>query len=124
MANPASVDDVVARFPGTMTDVQLGQVQALLDDAWEEIIARVPGVEGRLASGALRVGIVVAVLRQAVIPVLQNAEGFLEESIDDWSGRRDAATSTGKVLFTADDLAPLFAFGSQSQAFEIVLGCG
>lgn len=123
MENPASVSDVVARFPGTMTDVQLGQVQALLDDAWEEVVARVPGVESRLDSGALRVGIVIAVLRQAVIPVLQNAEGFLEESIDDWTGRRDSATSSGKVLFTVDDLAALFAFESSSQAYEIVLGC-
>lgn len=123
MDNPAQVSDVVARFPRVMTAPELVMAQALLDDGWEQIIARVPGVVQRLAAGTLRAGVVIAVLRQAVIPVVLNPEGYLEESIDGWTGRRDSATSTGRLLLSDADLSALYGFESQSQAFEIVLGC-
>jgi hypothetical protein len=121
--NPAQISDVVARFPRAMTALERTMAQALLDDGWEQIIARVPGVLSRLDSGALRPGVVIAVLRQAIIPVVLNPEGYLEEAIDGWTGRRDSATSTGRLLLADTDLAALYGFESQSQAFEIVLGC-
>lgn len=124
MENPARVFDVQARFPTQLTSVQSQMAQALLDDGWEQILARVPGVMSRLDAGVLRPGAVVAVLRSAVVPVLLNPGGYLEESIDDWTGRRDSATSSGKLLLSDDDLATLFGFESSSQAFEITLGCG
>lgn len=120
MNNPALVTDVEARAPRALTDDEKRMAQALLDDGWEQILARVPGVESRLVSGALRPGAVVAVLRQAVLPVILNPEGYLQESIDDWTGRRDASQSTGKLLISDEDLAALWAIRTGS-AFEIVL---
>lgn len=123
MDNPAQVTDVQARFPRTLTFDEQVNAQALLDDGWEQAIARVPGLLSRLDSGALRPGAVVAVLRQAVIPVLLNPNGYLEESIDNWTGRKDSATSSGKLILSDEDLATLYGFEASSQAFEIVLGC-
>lgn len=122
--SPVLVSDVQARFPRDLTADEVRVAEALLDDGWEQILARVPGVQSRLDSGALRLGVVVGVLRQAVIPALLNPEGYLEESLDDWSGRRDSATSSGRLLLSDEDLASLFAFETTSQAFEIVPGCG
>jgi hypothetical protein len=91
----------------------------LLDDGWEQILSRIPSVEYRVTQGTLRVGAVVAVLREAVAAVLRNPGGFLEESIEDWSGRRDAASSTGKLLLSDDDLAILMPF-TLNRSFSIV----
>jgi hypothetical protein len=122
--NPALVTDVEARAPRALTDDERRMAQALLDDGWEQVLARVPLLVERIDAGSLRVGAVVAVLRQAVLPVVLNPEGYLQESIDDWTGRRDASQSTGKLLLSDADLLslqPNAVATSGSQAFEIVL---
>jgi hypothetical protein len=54
--------------------------------------------------------------------VVLNPSGFLEETIDGWTGRRDATASPGKLVLSDDDLSSLWAFRSGS-AFEIALSC-
>lgn len=119
--NPVALSDVVARFRALTTDEAV-RAQALLDDAWEELLELIPGIADRVAAGTLRSGLVIAKVCEAVIPVLRNPEGWLEEEkdIDDYKRRwrRDAATSTGRVLFSDDALRALK--GVWGNAFEIV----
>ncbi len=124
MSNPADLDDVIAIYPGTMTDDQKRVATALLADGWEQIIARVPGVEARLDGGSLRPGLVVGVLRRAVVAAVRNLGGYVEESIDDWSGKRGDADSPGLLDLTDDDLSPLLSSELAGAAFEITPGCG
>lgn len=118
MANPVSVLDLQNRWR-PLTDEEIPIAQALLDDAWEIMLARVPGIESRITSGDLRPGLVVKIACEAVKPVMQNPEGFMQEAIEDWQGRRDATTSTGKLILTDDDLRPLFG-GIVRKSFSIV----
>jgi hypothetical protein len=124
--NPVDISDLLARWqpPGgaTPTQAQLNLGQALIDDAWEVIVARVPGVSDRLASGDLRSALVVKVVCDMVRPVMGNPDGFLEESIDNWTGRRDAATSTGQMVISDDDLRLLMG-GVIRKSFTITPGC-
>lgn len=109
-------------FERPLTDAELSRVPALLDDGWEQILARVPGVELRLTTGSLRLGAVSAVLRQAVAAVLRNPDGFITESIEDWSGTREPGAVSGRLVLTDDDLAMLMPFTIGGGAFEITLG--
>lgn len=124
--SPVTVTDLLARWqpPGgaPVTSVQLVQIQSLLDDAYEVLLARVPGLEARIASGDLRTGLVVKVVCEMVRPVMSNPDGFLEESIDNWTGRRDAATSTGQMQ-VSDDQIRLLMGGVIRKSFTIVPGC-
>lgn len=117
---PVTTQDVQDVFERPFTATDWTRCQSLLNDGWEQILTRVPGVVARYTSGVLRPGAVVAVLREAVSAVLRNPGGFLEESIEDWSGRRDAASSTGKLLLSDDDLAMLMPY-TLNRSWSIVM---
>lgn len=106
--NPVIVDDLVKRWRPVSED-EVGTAQAFLDDAWEELIARVPGIEARLDSGSLRPGLVIA----RVIPVIrglmqQDVDGYIDESLDDWRGRK-AEAGAGRQMFSDDDIDALLS---------------
>lgn len=123
--NPVAVSDVVARWR-TLTADETVRAAALVDDAWEILLELIPGIDSRVDAGTLRRGLVVAKVSEAVIAALQNPEGWLEEEsgIDDYKRRwrRDASTSTGRLMFSDSALSALR--GVTGSAFEIVLGSG
>jgi hypothetical protein len=119
---PVLVTDVQDYVGRTLTVDEQARTRALLNDGWEQILARVPGVVARYTSGDLRPGAVVAVLRRAVAAVLDNPEGFIQESIEDWAGRRDPFLGSGRLMLTDEDFAMLRPF-TLTGAFEIQLGC-
>lgn len=69
-----------------------------IDDALEAEIAAQKSFKSELAATA----VVNAVRRR-----LGNPDGYLEEAIDDFRGRRDAATSTGEIYIAPADLKGL-----------------
>jgi hypothetical protein len=104
-----------------LTSAETVVAEALIDDAFEVLLARVPNLQERLDSGDLRPGLLVKVIVEMVKPVMMNPEGMLEESIDDWTGRRDAAQSTG-IMQVSDDAIRLLMGGVVRKAFSIVPG--
>lgn len=116
MANPVTTDDVEDRWR-TLTDAELVGAQALLDDAWSIVLAQVPHLEERIASGAVASGLVVSVVTAMVLRVLRNPEGLRQESIDDYSYTRDQALSGGLLYLTDAELSMLSV--RRSGAFTI-----
>jgi len=83
----------------------------LLDDAYNAIVARVPSVATRLDGTqpeALQ-KLLVQVECAMVLRVLNNPDGKLEESGDDYSYRLDAARSTGALYVSDAEVALLSA---------------
>lgn len=116
--NPVAVSDLEKIFR-PLTPAETINAQALIDGMWEILLARVPGIVGRLASGSLRPGLVVYAFQEMIKPVLQNPEGYLSERIDDWEGRRDSATSTGRVLVSDEWIDLLGGVPVSSESFSI-----
>lgn len=106
MANPATVADIEARWRSLSTQ-QTTNAEALLDDAWAMLLSRRPTLEADITAGTVSEANVIRVICAMVLRVLRNPEGKLEETIDDYSYRRDSATSTGGLYITPDELADL-----------------
>lgn len=130
MANPAVVPDVVIRWRELSTQEDIN-AQTFLDDAWvmlrrhltvlgvdiEALIAAddlLPADERTLRAAVVRV-IVTAVLR-----VMKNPDGLQQESIDDYTYKRDEAVSAGLLYFGDDELDGLIpGSGGTGRAFMI-----
>jgi hypothetical protein len=119
--NPVLTTDIEAGWR-PLTAAETIVAASLIDDAWEILVARVPGIEDRLTAGDLRPGLVVKVVRDAVRAVMRNPEGYVRESIEDWSGQRDASSSGGRVTIPDEDIKLLMFKAPQRSAFAITPG--
>lgn len=106
MANPATVADLEARWRPLSSD-ESSVAQALLDDAWEILLARVPLLSNRLDDASLSEGLVIAVETAMVLRVLKNPDGKRSESIDDYTWVRDNAVSAGLLYLDGAELLQL-----------------
>ena len=102
--NPVTVSDLEARWR-PLSDQETTNAQALLDDAWAQLITVADNVPADLDSGAMDSGLVRSVIRAAVLRVLRNPDGNRTESFQDYSEGRDPAVSTGQLYFTDTELA-------------------
>lgn len=107
MPNPVQVADLPARLFRPLTPVEETGAAALLDDAWEELIVRVPNLEDRMATGEIRTGLVVRVVSAMVNRVLRNPDAIKQWTVDDASFLRDAAITAGALYATEDEVALL-----------------
>lgn len=122
MVNPVQVADVAARFrllqPG-----EIERVQAWLNDAWALVLSRRPLLETHVSDGLISEANVIRVIAGMVVRKCGNPEGKLEESIDDYSYRRDKATATGELYISPeelDDLTPVAVLGSKVRSVRLV----
>lgn len=106
MANPATVEDIEARWR-PLSAQETTNAEALLDDAWALLLGRRPTLEADITAATVSEENAIRVVVAMVLRVLRNPDGKLEESIDDYSYRRDSATSTGGLYVTSDELADL-----------------
>ena len=120
MTNPATVDDVVSRFRPLTTAEQV-VAQTLLGDAWEMLLGRRPNLEADITSGAISEATVVRVVANMVIRVLRNPDGYLQESIDDYTYRRDAVVSTGLLHLTPDELADITPGRARNRSIRLTV---
>lgn len=117
MGSPVAVEDLARRWrPLDTTETELAS--AYLDDAWEELLLQVPDIEARLDDGTLRPGLVISKVVAVVKSVMLNPEGYVQESLDDWSGRRDS--SAGRISFSEADLASLRGTVSRARSAWLV----
>lgn len=124
MPNPVIPSDLAARWrPLSVEEEEVAQ--ALIDDAWAVLLARVPGIEARMSAGTLSDALVRKVESAMVLRVLRNPEGLRQFSIDDGSYTRDQALSSG-LLYLADneaaELTTVAGYTAGRGAYIISLG--
>ena len=106
MANPVSVLDLEARWRPLSEQERVNAV-SFLGDVWAEALSRRPSLEADVTAGTVSEANVIRVVSAAVLRILKNPDGYESESIDDWSGRRNALVADGLLRFTDDELASL-----------------
>ena len=104
MPNPASTSDIEARWRNLSLQ-EATNAATFLDDAWNLLLGRRPTLEADIAAGTVTTANVVRVVCAMVLRVLKNPDGKTEESVDDYSYKRDGAVSSGALYVTPDELA-------------------
>lgn len=100
--------DVTVRLgPALAAAADVDQVQAFLDTAEALIRVRFPNLDAQVAAGVVPAQNVVLAEANAVRRVMLNAEGFVSESIDNWSGTRAAGFADAEVSISVSDWALL-----------------
>lgn len=120
--NPVTIEDLEARWRPLSQAEQINAA-AFLEDAWALVLTRRPNLEADIAAGTVSVGNVIRVVSAMVLRVLRNPEGKLQESIDDYSYRRDEVVSSGRLHITDDELdvlAPVVVGGSRFRSVRLV----
>lgn len=125
MPNPASVDDLVARWR-PLSSQEANNGETFLDDAWRLLKGKLRKVGYDLETliaedetGDLEPE-VVRVMATAVLRVMKNPDGNRAEQIDDYSWTRDQAVSAGLLYFTdaeVDDIEP--GAGNSGGAYSV-----
>lgn len=121
MTDLAATSDVSAVF-GDLSALQSTQVASWLARLSAMVRLKLPTIDTRIIAspdlGVLARGVLV----DAVLRVLRNPDGKVQESIDDYSYRRADAVADGSLYLTEDEWALLAEPGSAvaSNSFTIV----
>lgn len=107
MTNPATTAAVVARWRPLSTQ-ETTNAQTFLDDAWLMLRRHFTrlgvDIETLMAADADLQADIVRVIVTAVLRVMKNPDGLSQESIDDYTYRRDEAVSAGLLYFADGEL--------------------
>jgi hypothetical protein len=120
-SNPASVTDLVARSLRPLTQIEQDTADQLLEDAWNIIVTRLSSVDDRM-SGNPSVpfrSLVIQIQCAMVLRVMNNPDGKLEETSDDYTYRLDQAVSTGALYLSDAEMSLLGSSGGSETAFTI-----
>lgn len=130
MANPASTTDVVSRWRPLSTQETIN-AQTFLDDAWVmlrrhftdldvDIVALIATDNALPEDDRTLEAAIVRVIVTAVLRVMKNPDGLQQESIDDYTYKRDEAVSAGLLYFGDDELDGLVpGSGSTGRVFMV-----
>lgn len=94
--NPVEVPHIEARFR-TLSDNEKVNAEAWIADSWEILTSRRPSLSDDMDASTVSDNAVIRVISAMVIRRLQNPEGKSEESIDDYSYKRDPSTASGDL---------------------------
>lgn len=104
MANPAAIADIEARWR-PLSAQEATNAQAFLTDAWAYLLARRPDLEATITAGTVSTDNAIRVVCAMVLRVLKNPDGWEDEAIDDWRGKRASAIASGELYATPAELA-------------------
>lgn len=119
MANPASIADIESRWR-PLSDQELINAQAFLDDAYSLLLDRRPLLEEHVAAGTVKLATVTRVVATMALRVLKNPDGYEQESLDDWSGRRNRLISDGVLRVTSEELADVTPGRRRNRSIRLV----
>lgn len=120
MSNPVIIADLEARFrPLTLAERE--NAQALLDDAWDILLAVVPDLEDRYNAGTVSIGLLVWAVTAMVLRVMRNPNGVRSWSVDDYSETRDNSLAAGALYVSDAEIALLTGRASSARrgAFSV-----
>lgn len=103
----ATTNDVSVRLMRPLTTAESNAATAYIAELSEMVRDRVRNVDALIAARPAYGQVVVGRIAEAVKRVLQNPEGYVQESVDDWSGRRSDAAADGALFLSADDWAAI-----------------
>ena len=110
MPNPATSDDVVARWRPLSAE-ETTVANTLLEDAWvmlkRHATRREVDLEDQILTDDDLFAEVVRVMATAVLRVLKNPDGKVQEAGDDYSYTRGSGDADGSLKFTDDELDDL-----------------
>lgn len=118
--NPATQSDLTSRSFRTLTEVEKTTGTTLLEDAWYMLIGtsygpRILAEMGSTPPNAVVIYNVRRLLANAVLRVITNPDGIVEEEGDDYRAKRDVIVSSGRLYFLEGEIGDLFpAAGSES----------
>jgi hypothetical protein len=104
MANPTTVADLEARWRPLSAQEAIN-AEAFLGDAWEMLLSRRPNLEATIADGTVSAANAVRVVSAMVLRVLKNPDGWEDEAVDDWRGKRAAVIASGELYVSSTELA-------------------
>lgn len=108
MSTYASLADLQAKWPGLPAS-SVATAQVLLDEAEAVLLALVPGIADRVASGDLNAVLVRKVLTDAVKRSMETPSGVQSQTVGPESVTYFRSGSAGGGWFTADELSLLGA---------------
>lgn len=118
MASPANGSDLSDRSLRGLSQQELTVGTVLLGDAWSILKTRITGLEAReaaLPTNAALHALLVQVQCAMVLRVLNNPDGKLSETQDDYSYRLDSSVSTGSLYVSDAEIALLGVGDSVSE---------
>ena len=89
--------DVAVRWARTLTPEEIALVNARLGDVERRIKRRVPDLESKITAGTVDVEDVIQVEADAVLRLVRNPEGYIQESDGDYSYMLSSQNSAGKL---------------------------
>lgn len=104
----AEAEDVAAVWQPLTTE-QESLAEALLEQASTKLRVLVPTIDAQIEAdvSGLKRSLAKAAVVNGVKRVLSNPDGLLQETIDDYTWRRDSAVSSGALYIDAADLVGL-----------------
>ncbi|WP_066901051.1 Gp19/Gp15/Gp42 family protein [Mycolicibacterium houstonense] len=114
----AQASDVAARLGRTLTADETTQVEALLDDAEQDLLERIPDLEDRIAADAAYLAKVIRVEASAVARLVRNPDGYIGETDGNYSYQLNWRLNTGAIQFTDQEWA-LLGLTSGVSAFDV-----
>lgn len=101
--NPVEVAHVEARFR-TLSDSERVNAEAWISDSWDMLVGMRPDLPDDLDNNVVSESSVIRSICSMVIRRLMNPEGKSEESIDDYSYKRDPSTASGDLYVKQTEL--------------------
>lgn len=123
MPNPATTADVEARWR-PLSAQETTNAETFLDDAWVMLRRHFDrlgvDIETLVTDDEDLESDLVRVMVTAVLRVLKNPDGLTQESVDDYTYRRDEAVSAGLLYFSDDELDGLVpGSGKSGRAYMV-----
>lgn len=101
--NPVTVAHVEARFR-SLSDSERVNAEAWIADSWAILLGHRPTLADDLEDLTVSENSVIRTICAMVIRRLMNPEGKSEESIDDYSYKRDPSTASGDLYVKSSEL--------------------
>lgn len=106
MANPVTLEDVIARWRPLSFDESVN-AEAFLADAWALATLKIPELDARVTAGDVDIALVRMVLCAAVLRVLKNPDGKQREQLEDYSYEMAGGAASGTLYLTDEELLVL-----------------
>ncbi|MBU8808072.1 phage Gp19/Gp15/Gp42 family protein [Mycolicibacterium goodii] len=99
----AKPDDVAALWGRTLTDEETTLVQRRLGQVERLIHKRIPDLDAKIAADVIDVDDVIQVEADAVLRVVRNPDGVIEETDGNYTYRRGYDADAGKLMIYPDE---------------------
>lgn len=102
-----TIEQVRASYEGNIPDDDSVWVSGKIDEAVRELLALIPTLQDRVDSGVVNRDFVADKVVAAVLRVVRNPKGIIDEGEGDYSIRLDKLVASGDIWYPEKDLIKL-----------------